>query len=241
MSRSHYFYFPLSVAELEQVVEAHQIEFDAMIGDVFSEDEILALEKMLDSIAPVYVQPILSELSFDDFYPDPSSSDKQRRFFQACRSSLAIENLPYLESNPFQVNYLKQLLSHFSEVLIDQGGVQELQFKAAYLENLNRFRDIDSLISGGRPKAVEPLSGAPVDPIDFLVRDVYKEIERIRHSGNSGAMDRTLLDQSLKVQTVYQAMIKGPYDATALFQKAGLSPKDFDDHLEKLKFLLKKI
>ncbi len=241
MSRSHYFYFPLSIAELEQVVEAHQIEFDAMIGDVFNEDEILVFEKMLDSIAAVYVQPILSELSFDDFYPDPSLSDKQRKFFLTCRSSLAIENLPYLESNPFQVNYLKQLLSHFSEVLIDQGGVQELQFKAAYIENLNKFRDIDSLIPGHKPKVAEASSAAPVEPIDFLVRDVYKEIERIGHGEKRGAMDKILLDQSLKVQKVYQAMNAGQHDATTLFQKAGLSPKDFDDHLEKLKFLLKKI
>lgn len=241
MSRSHYFYFPLSVTELEQVVLAHQIEFDTMVGDLFSEDEILAYEKLLDSIAAVYVQPILSELSFDDFYPDPSLLAKQREFFQTSRSSLAIENLPYFESNPFQVNYLKQLLSHFSEILIDRGGVQELQFKASYLENLNKFKDIDSLILGPKSKSSESTSTRPVDPIDFLVLDVYKEIERIRQSEKSEFMDKTLLDQSLKVQKVYQAMRTGLYDATTVFQKAGLTPKDFDDHLEKLKFLLKKI
>lgn len=241
MSRSHYFYFPVSVTELEQVVLAHQIEFDTMVGDLFSEDEILVFEKLLDSIAAVYVQPILSELSFDDFYPDPPFYDKQREFFLACRSSLAIENLPYLESNPFQVSYLKQLLSNFSEVLIDRGSVQELQFKAVYLENLNKFKDIDSLIPEHTPKVVEAPSSRPVDPIDFLVLDVYKEIERIRHSDNSEVMDKVLLNQSLKVQKIYQAMKIGQYDATTVFQKAGLTPKDFDDHLEKLKFLLKKI
>lgn len=241
MSRSHYFYFPLSVTELEQVILAHQVEFDTMVDDLFSEDEILTFERLLDSIAAVYVQPILSELSFEDFYPDPILLDKQRDFFLACRSSLTIENLPYLESHPFQVQYLKLLLSHFSEVLIDCGGVQELQFKATYLENLNKFRDIDLLIPEYSPKVAETTRSKPVDPIDFLILDVYKEIERIRLSGSSEAMERTLLEQSPKIQKVYQVMKAGHHDATTVFQKAGLNPKDFDDHLEKLKFLLKKV
>jgi hypothetical protein len=39
MSRSHYFYFHLTVEELEALVDAHQTAFDEIVGDLFSDDE----------------------------------------------------------------------------------------------------------------------------------------------------------------------------------------------------------
>ena len=67
MSSSHYFYFTLSVDDLESVVEVHRKDFDTLLDDSFSDEELQSFEKMLDSIAAVWVQPILEDLSFDDF------------------------------------------------------------------------------------------------------------------------------------------------------------------------------
>ncbi|MCM2349222.1 MAG: hypothetical protein NDI69_04320 [Bacteriovoracaceae bacterium] len=242
MSRSHYFYFPLSVEELEQVVDAHIKDFETIIGDLFTEDEVKHYEKMLDSIAAIYVQPILSELTFEDFYADASLLKEQQSFFESCRSSICLEGLPYLESNPFQVSYLKLLLSHFSEVLIDRGGIQDLQFKQVYLDDLNKYKVMESLVPDiPAVKVNSEKKTRPVDPIDFLVADVYKEIARITVSGNARLIDEALQSQSQKVQKIYLAFQGEELDSSDLFKKSGLNPKDFDDHLERFKFLLKKI
>lgn len=242
MSTSHYFYFPLSVEELEQVVDAHIKDFETIVGDLFSEDEVKLFEKLLDSIAAIYVQPILSELTFEDFYADDALAKEQQSFFESCRSSICLEGLPYLESNPFQVSYLKLLLSHFSEVLIDRGGVLELQFKDAYLGDLNKFKVMESLIPDIPVTVVSSAKKTmPVDPIDFLVADVYKELARIMGSGKMSLIDEALQSQSLKVQKIYLAFQGEELDSSDVFKKSGLNPKDFDDHLERFKFLLKKI
>ena len=70
-------------------------------------------------------------------------------------------------------------------------------------------------------------------PIDFLIRDVYKEIERIRD------IDLEIMPE--KCQMILKPMLKEKLQAEELFSKSGLNPKSFDDHLEKLKFTLKKI
>lgn len=171
MSRSHYFYFKLSVKDLESLVSAYQAEFDLLLEDCFTDDELTIYEKMIDAIAAVYVQPILSEMSFDDFYADEKREDMQRSFFEAAKSSICLENLPYFESNPFQVAYLKALLSRFAEVLIDRGGVNELVFKEDYLSELSKYKDIDSLIPEIEMPKPEIKTSRPVDPIDFFIFD----------------------------------------------------------------------
>lgn len=235
MSRSHYFYFKLSVKDLESIVAAYQIEFDTLLEDCFSDDELALYEKQVDAIAAVYVQPILSEMSFDDLYADEKNEQQQRSFFESARSSICLENLPYFESNPFQVTYLKALLSKFPEVLIDRGGVNELVFKDDYLKELSRYKDIDFLIPEYVPPKAEVKTSKPVDPIDFFVRDVYLEIERLRgHEIN-------LEGQSEKLKKIFLVMSAEKLDSSALLRKTGLNAKEFDDTLERLKFWLKKI
>ena len=239
MSRSHYFYFKLSVKDLESLVSAYQAEFDLLLEDCFTDDELTIYEKMIDAIAAVYVQPILSEMSFDDFYADEKREDMQRTFFEVAKSSICLENLPYFESNPFQVTYLKALLSRFAEVLIDRGGVNELVFKEDYLSELSKYKDIDSLIPEIEMPKPEIKTSRPVDPIDFFIFDVYKEIDRLKSTGKISDID--LEGQSEKFKKILSVMSAEKLDSSALLRKTGLNAKEFDDTLERLKFWLKKI
>lgn len=235
MSRALNLYFRLSVKELERVIEDYQVEFDQALEDTFSDDELLKYEPMIDSIAALYVQPISNELSFDDFYADPAQEDKQRLFFESSRSSIVLENLPYFESNPIQVTYLTDLLWSFEEVLIDPGGVSNLMFRKDYLEELKRYKTMDSLLTDKVEKVIETKTSVPVTPIDFLVLDVYKELDRLK----GYAIPESDLGE--KPRRIYEAMKNERLDSTSLFRKSGLIPKDFDDGLERLKFFLRKL
>lgn len=239
MSRSHYFYFKLSVKDLESLVSAYQAEFDLLLEDCFTDEELTMYEKMIDAIAAVYVQPILTEMSFDDFYADERNEEAQRAFFLAARSSICLENLPYFESNPFQVTYLKALLSRFPEVLVDRGGVNELVFKDDYLSELAKYKDIDSLIPEVQIPRPEIKTSKPVDPIDFFIFDVYKEIDRLRLQEKIQSID--LEGQSEKLKKIFFVMSAEKLDSSALLRKTGLNAKEFDDTLERLKFWLKKL
>jgi hypothetical protein len=235
MSKALNLYFRLSVKELERVIEDYQTEFDTVLEDTFSDDELLKYEPMIDSIAALYVQPLSSELSFDDFYADPQQEDKQRSFFESCRSSLVLENLPFYESNPFQVTYLTDLLWSFEEVLIDTGGVNNLMFRKDYLEELKRYKTMESLLTDMPEKIVETKSFLPVTPIDFLIVDVYKELDRLKSFAYS------VDELSEKPRRIYEVMKAERLDSSSILKKTGLIPKDFDDGLERVKFFLKKI
>lgn len=235
MSKALNLYFRLSVKELERVIEDYQTEFDTVLEDTFSDEELLKYESMIDAIAALYVQPISSELSFDDFYADPNQEDKQRLFFESCRSSLVLENLPFFESNPFQVSYLTDLLWSFEEVLLDTGGVNNLMFRKDYLEELKRYKTMDSLLTDIPEKVVETKSFLPVTPIDFLIVDVYKELERLK------AYSYSVDELSEKPRRIHEVMKAEHLGSTDIFKKTGLIPKDFDDGLERLKFFLRKI
>lgn len=241
MSRTHYFYFRLTVAELESLVEAHQTDFDALVKDSFSDDMLLQNERMLDELGAVIVQPILSELSFDDFYADPNLESEQRLFFSTCRSSLCLENIPYFQTNPFQVSYLLLFLGRIQEVLIDQGGVNALVFKKHYLEELQRYKNVDSLLEEVPLKVLETQTNKPVHPIDFVILDVYKEIDRLGAANKLFSVEELISAQSEKVQKLFSMMRGEKLDANTLLKKSGLIPKDFGDFLERLKFFLRKI
>jgi len=241
MSNAHYFYFLTPLAELERIVGEHQKDFEELISDTFSESEILPFEGKLDAISAVFVQPIISELTFEDFYAKESEAIKQRSFFEECRSSICLENLPDFHSNPFQITYLIELLRNFDEVLIDKGGVNELEFKKDYIDGLKRFKNIFSLVPQDGVKLLEVKTTRPVDPIDFLVLDVYKEFDRLQNLGRINVVMEQIEDHSEKMKKTFLVIKEEKLDASALLRKSGLNAKDFDDHLEKLKFFLRKI
>lgn len=239
MSKAHYFYSRLPLKELEKIVEAHQSDFDELIQDTFTEEELNGLERMIDSIAAIYAQPIISEMTFADFYPKESEALKQEEFFEHCKSSVLIDNLPDFHTNPFQVTYLLELLRNFDEVLIDTGGVNELMFKKEYVEGLKKFKNIFSLLPDEPARPMEVKSTKPVDPIDFLILDVYKELDRL--SDRMHLVHEQMDSQPEKTRKTFNAMKDERLDASTLLRRSGLNAKDFDDNLERLKFFLKKI
>lgn len=242
MSQVHYFYTPYSVLDLQKLVEAHQSKFDELVGDSFSDDELRPFEDLLDSIAAVYVQPIIEEQSFSDFYPAQGEEAKQQFFFEACSSCLCLDHMPYFESNPFQVTYLELLLENFDDFLIDRGGVSELTFKSAYLQELKRHKNMDSLlVQYEAPKLQDVKTQKPVDPIDFLILDVYKELDRLVKSGLLMKALETMSEQGEKFKKIFFVMREEKLDASTLLRKTGLGAKEFDDTLEKLKFFCRKI
>jgi hypothetical protein len=230
MSKSLYIYLRQPLKDLERIVEAHQEEFDALLGDTFSDEELVKYEKLIDSISTIEVQPIIEELSFDDFYAKPSEEKLQEGFFEACRSSLCLDNLPFFETNPFQITYLKDLLWTLEDALIDRGGVQELLFKKDYLEELRKYKTIDSLVQE-EPKAIK--AQIVLGPVDKLVHDIYRELQRLTDPDGSPLPEKT--------QKLLKIMSEKDLDSSQIFKTSGLIPKDFEDHLEKLKFFLKKL
>lgn len=226
--------FSLSkVVHLEKVVEDFQKNFDILLEDTFSEDELESFEKQIDTIGALYVQPIMSELTFEDFNAG-TDEEKKKFFFESCQSSILIENLPYLESNPFQVSYLLELLKRFENVLIDRGGMFDLMFKDEFVHSLKPYKVMDSLIQTFVPKK-EIKTFRPVDPIDFLVLDVYREIDRLK--------DVVIKNEELpeKLVKLLYVMRQNHLDPASLYVKSGLNAKDFDDGLERLKFFLRKL
>ncbi len=238
MSKTLTFYFPLKVSELTALVEGFKKEFDELINDTFSDDEMESIEKKLDALAAVYVNPVMSEITFQDF----ESDEAHREFFDSCKSTLLLENLPYLETNPFQVSWIELFLKRFPDFLVDRGNLLSLESKEEFFSSLSRLKNMDTLLKPAKPIPLAPQHGikAPVLPIDFLIVDVYKEMVRLRESGKI-TLALEAVSQFEKARRLFTIMKEGKLDAYSLLQLSGLSPKDFDDHLEKLKFILKKV
>ncbi len=227
-------YSRLKVSELDLLVESFKVSFDLQLQDLFSDEELNLMESKIDSMAAIYVQPILNELTFDDFYCDSIHEEGQRQLFSECRSTIIFENIPYLETNPFQVTYLIELLEKMDDVIIDCGGVSNLLYKENFLKDIRRYKGIDTLLSRIEIKSTLKKTSAPVDPIDFLIQDVYKEFDRLKNKN----LDQNELSE--KVQKIFLIMRNEKLDSEELFRKTGLGAKDFDDGLERLKFWLRK-
>lgn len=234
MFNSLTFFSPLKVNDLEYIVDSFRERFDHLLKDNFSSEELLFYEDKIDSISVFFVQPLLEGLSFDDFYFFSDQEAEQRLFFSRCRSSISVENIPYLENNPFQVTYFVEFLSRVSELLIDRGGVFELVFKNQFLGELLKFRAIDSLINLNDQKETFLSKKLEVDLTHPLILDVYNELDRVK--------DKLLpvSELSEKVQKIYLVMRANKTLEAELLHKIGLNPKDFGDGLERLKFWLKK-
>ena len=217
------------VVDLALKVEAHQEEFEILLGDSFSDDELEAHEATLEAIASIEVQPIIEELTFDDLNPQPEDEERQRAFFGKCKSCICLEHVPYLESNPFQVTYLIDLLWTLDEVLIDAGGMEELVFKKSFLHDLKSFNSMEVLL----PKE-KPAPKVVLGPVEQLVNDVERELSRLK------AASITPGEIPEKLVSLFELCRQGGLDAGGLLRSSGLNPKDFGDRLESLKFFLKK-
>jgi hypothetical protein len=106
-----------------------------------------------------------------------------------------------------------------------------------YLETLSSFKAIDTFTP--KPKAPPILFSStkslqPVDPIDFLIRDVYRELDRL--GGGVPSSD----ELSPKVRKILEAVRSERTSPDELLRRAGLNAKDLDDGLESLKFWLRR-
>lgn len=228
------FFSPLRVNELEYIIDSFRDSFDHLLKDNFSSEELLFHEDKIDSIAAFFVQPLLEGLSFDDFYFFSDQEAEQRLFFSRCRSSISVENIPYLENNPFQVTYFVEFLSIVSDLLVDRGGVFELMFKNQFLGELKKFRAIDSLVFLDDQREIFLSKESKEDLTHPLIHDVYKELDRLK----TKLLPHSELTE--KVQKIYLEMRTNKTRGVELFHNTGLNPKDFGDGLERLKFWLKK-
>lgn len=238
MGRNLTIYFPLRLPELDQEVERFKKEFDEFLKDSFTEEELESLGNKIDALAAVDVSVLSPELTVDEF----EDSEAHRGLFEECKSILLLDNLPYLESNPFQVSWLEQFLKRFPLFLVDPGGFSALVARNEFLRELARFRNLEALVKT-EPPAAPPLqhgTTAPVLPIDFLILDVYRELDRLQAEGKIVMALETVAPFE-KARRLFAIMKEGKLDAHSLLRLSGMIPKDFDDNLEKLKFLLKKI
>ncbi len=241
MARALYVYAPLDVRLLEEVVESHVESFGEEIKDLFSDDELEIFHRQLDEMAPFSVSAKPHELQFDDFEADPDNKEK-RDLFGRVHSLVVLENLPFLETNVFQVSSIRAFLERLPEVLVDEEGLGDLLSKDEYLQKIASLKGIETVLKEVSPRVapVSKPSFIPVEPIDFLIRDVYQEMERILREK---LLEKVLIDLRSEKETLKDLFFivrEGQLPPDELFKRSGLSAKNFDDDLEKLKFFLKR-
>lgn len=222
-----YLYSSTAPLELEVQVKLFRKEFETILGDLFSESEMTRYERLLDELATVDVQPILAELSFDDFYAPP----EMRELFETMQSVICLENMPFLENNPFQVSYLIRLIQEVGAVLVDRGGIEELLHGNDFISEIKVLKAMESLIElSTEAKRNVQITKAP---IDYLLDDVYREFDRLEGQVLVGNMTE-------RQQKIFLPLKQHRPDALTLLKLSGLNPKDFGDGLESLKFFLKR-
>jgi len=236
MFQSLSFFTKLPVKDLEILLKQHQDDFQELLGDTFSENELEGFENLLDQVSSPVAQPISSELSISDFEILPEFEKEQELFFNQAKSCLLLENVSDPHFNPFQVTYIKEILRVFDDVLVDRGGFHPLLFKKPFLETLKAHKNIFSLVKEDRNLVTPPFFD-PHNPIDVLVADIYRELQRLNNKDITSILDSC----PERAKILYEKMIIQNYDSPSLFQVSKLSPKDFGDNLEKLKFFLRKI
>jgi hypothetical protein len=230
MARHLMIYTTLTEMELALKLEAHQEEFEVLLGDTFSEDELEGMERQLETLASIEAQPLLDAVSFSDLTAKSGEEELQERFFTRCRSCLCLENLPYLETHPLQVTYLIDLMWMFDEALVETPGGESVLFKQDFLQELKPLSNVESLL---RKTPLPPRPSAPVEsPVDFVLRDIHREVARL-----AGA----IVEVPDRFAVLWPLVQDTSLDTHTLLQRSGLHPKDFGDRLESLKFFLKKL
>jgi hypothetical protein len=220
-----YLYSKTDPLELQVQVDQFRKEFEINLGDLFSEIELTRFERLLDELATVDVQPVLDDISFEDFNAPP----EMRASFEEMRSVICLENMPFLENNPFQVSYLTRLIKEIGEVLIDRGGIEDLQHGIDFIAEIKILKSMESLIETEPTPVTLMIKG----PIDYLLDDIYREIDRLE-----GQV--LLANMTERQQRIFVPLQKHRPDSLNLLKLSGLNPKDFGDGLESLKFFLKR-
>ncbi len=241
MSFTYYFYTAHRLEELKQIVSTIQEDFEALIKDHEDDLYVREHERELAALANPIAQPILIDMSFDDFYVKEGEFELMRGLFDQSKSCLCLEEIPYLASNPFQVTWLQMLLPKLGAGLVDTGGVNVVKTLQNFEVEVKRYKSLLHML-GVKTEAIVVKSTPfrPVEPLDFTLRDVYLEFERIKRSNGFARVEEALETSSEKMKKLY-SVTKDAQDSTSIIlRKSGLHPKDFGDFLESLKFFLKR-
>jgi hypothetical protein len=225
---------------LKELVEAQEKLFEEWLLDNFTDDEIDFYQDMIDSISSVLIDSKIDELKFEDYEAIRGDISFKKILFHKSITTISFSDLPYLENNPFQVSYLTMLLNQLNIVLIDPGGLEDLLLKEEYLVKLGEFKKADDLLfrPSYQQSIVQNTSQKVYDPIDKLVTEIYNELKRLEVAGILPMSGDDLPEKTRKILISIQ---QDYYDSNQLLALTALHPKDFDDHLEKLKFYLKKV
>jgi hypothetical protein len=246
MAFTYYFYSNHSVDGLKTVLEKTESAFEELLISFEDQPYVKENEKLISLLANVIPGPILADLTFEDFAVEEGRIKEMQNIFSNSKSCLVLENVPYLQTNPFQVSWLNILLDHIGSCMIDTGSITPVKNKEDFVEFLKKSRSLDQVLNIiYQPQIIKSTKSnfIPVEPLDFIVRDVFKEFERLQNEKLLDKIEKSI-ESNEKMKKLFLVIKNnfsdGPVSAQLLCHKSHLNPKDFGDFLESLKFLMKR-
>lgn len=226
MSKSLHIFLPYTQKELLKIIEDYQSDFDEILKEEFSEDELESLADSLDTLASVDVTSRTQDVTIDDFEIENKDLPLMSDAFGKTKSVLVFDELPFLDTHPLQVTYLKNLLWSFREGIVDRGGVNKLIFLKDYLLILKKYKGMDAL-NLSVPEVQKVVIPGPTDPLSVIYELVLNsKISEINH-------------HSEKMKMIFHLIRNQKISKENLFKESRLSLKDFGDEIERLRIYLK--
>lgn len=238
IKKNIYIFTEFSYAHAIEYLENISFEFDLLVQDPSLGQYFQKNEKKLDELASVIVSPKLPEIEFDCFEFEEKNRVQYETLFNKTKTTFAIENLPYLEVNPFQVSWLKLFFKNLGECLIDVGGMELLEDRLTFLERLENYKDLSLFKEEHLHFDRKPL---PVrfekTPLDFVIDKLNLEIIRLKNSNLEKEFAQTLTHESLR--NLYNVYLTNSGINSLWPLRNKMDPKKFGDLTEKLYFLVK--
>lgn len=240
MSKSLYIHTPYNIPFLEELFQVHQKQFEEWLNDSFTDEELDFFQEKIDTIAHVLIDLKVDSIGFEDYESISGDRELKNDLFNRLNTTISLNDMPFLESNPFQVSYLFLLVNKLENILIDPGSLNDLLSKDEYLKKLDTFKKAEDLLINFSPTVQAPKKthSRVFDPIDYLITEIYNELKRLEVAGKLPIIATDLPEKAQKLLAVMQTDY---FNASDLLRLTSLHPKDFDDHLEKLKFYLRKV
>jgi hypothetical protein len=148
------------------------------------------------------------------------------------------QNQRRLESRNKKYNKLTDKLS--KETYINDKTVKELETTLSKLNSktTNYDKFLNYIIEKNKVN---------IKLYNHYEQQIFRKLKLNRFTNTQKSEDKMMIfldylgSSSEKVQKVYKALEDGPPDSVEILRKSGLNTKDFDDYLEKLKFLLRRV
>lgn len=222
-----------SYQKMLEEIERFNILFDDFIQNPIYEEYVIKNEKKLDEMGHVTISPKMDELEFG-YYVNADQINHLKSQFGLMKTTIVIENLPYLENNPFQVSWLKLFVNELDQCLVDLGGMEYLESKSDFLNRISCYRDLETFAVVAPKKQMRPEIIIPYEktPLDFIIDKLKLEITKT----NTNAFLETLENNEMKkLFHIYLTENK----INALYPiKNKMDPKKFGDQTESLYFKL---